>query len=190
MHILGISGSPRRGGNTEILLDEALNGAREADSETEKIVLSELRYLSCFACGACEKTGNCIQNDDMQVMYEKIDAADAMIFASPIYFYSISGWAKGAIDRAQALWSRKHILKDPRYEVKKKAYFIGVGATKGQHLFDGSKLIMKYFYEATGFEAAGELLIKGVDQKGDILNCPDYLQEAYKLGQAAAQHKY
>ncbi|AHF10468.1 flavodoxin family protein [Dehalobacter restrictus] len=187
MKVLGISGSPRKGGNTETLLDEALAGAHEAGAETEKIILSTCRYQSCLSCGACEKAGICIQKDDMQGIYGKIALADVMIFASPMYFYTVSGWAKSAIDRSQALWSRKYILKEPSFAVNKKAYFIGVGATKGERLFEGAKLVMKYFYDATGYEAAGELLIKSIDKKGDIRNYPEYLKAARSLGEKAAE---
>lgn len=187
MKVIGISGSPRRDGNTETLLEKALAGAREVGAETEKIVLSTCRYQSCLSCGACEKTGICVQKDDMQVVYEKIASADVMIFASPMYFYAVSGWAKSAIDRSQAFWSRKYILKEPSFAVNKKAYFIGVGATKGERLFESTKLVMKYFYDATGYEAAGELLIKNIDKKGDIQNYPEYLEAARSLGKKAAE---
>jgi len=103
--------------------------------------------------------------DDMQELYEKIADSDAMIFASPIYFYGVSAWRKSAIDRCQALWARKYILKAPRFTAGKKGYFICVGATKGERLFEGAKLTMKYCFDAAGYEPAGELLVKGVDAR-------------------------
>lgn len=187
MLILGVAGSPRRSGNSEILLDEALKGACEAGAQTEKIVLCTLRYSPCISCGRCEETGDCILEDDMQGLYELIGRADAMIFASPIYFYSVSAWAKGAIDRSQALWSRKYVLKDPRYNAGKKGYFIGVGATKGARLFDGVLLTMKYYFDAAGFTPAGELLVRGVDGKGEINKYAEHLEAARKLGAGAVK---
>lgn len=186
MLVLGVAGSPRRGGNSETLLDEALAGAGEAGAVTEKIVLAKLRFSPCVACGACEKTGDCVLVDDMQDVYEKIGAADALVFASPIYFYSVSAWAKAAIDRAQALWSRKYVLKDPRFTADKKGYFIGVGATKGARLFDGTLLTMKYFFDAAGLAPAGALLVRGMDEKGVIREHPEFLERARALGAAAA----
>lgn len=186
MLVLGVSGSPRRGGNTEILLDEALAAARAAGAETKKIVLPALKYSSCMACGACESTGICIQKDDMQGIYEMIGAADAMIFSSPIYFYAVSGWAKSAIDRAQALWARKYRLKDPRYTGEKKGYCIFVGATRGARLFDGARMTMKYFYDAAGFVPSGDVAVNGIDEKGDIRQYPEYMEAARRLGAAAA----
>lgn len=186
MLVLGVSGSPRRGGNTEILLDEALTAARAAGSETQKIVLPVLKYASCMACGACESTGICIQKDDMQEIYEMIGAADAMIFSSPIYFYAVSGWSKCAIDRAQALWARKYRLKDPRYTGEKKGYCIFVGATRGARLFDGARLTMKYFYDAAGFVPSGDVAVNGIDEKGDIRQRSEHMEAARRLGAAAA----
>lgn len=186
MLILGVAGSPRRNGNTEILLDEALKGAREAGAETEKIVLSQLTYSACRACDKCAKTGICILKDDMQGVYDQIAAADAMIFASPNYFYNVSAWAKAAIDRSQALWARKHKLKDPDFRKDKKGFFISVAATKGVRLFKGSMWTMQYFFDASGYKLAGRLLVRAVDGKGEILKEPKYIEAAYKLGQSAA----
>ncbi|MDW7652445.1 MAG: flavodoxin family protein, partial [Bacillota bacterium] len=155
---------------------------KEAGADVEKVVLSGLAFSPCIACGSCEKTGDCVLQDDMQELYEKIGACDAMVFASPIFFYSVSAWAKAAIDRAQALWSRKYVLKDKRYTADKPGYFIGVGATKGGKLFDGALLTMKYYFDAAGFHPAGELLVRGVDKKGAIRETPQHLAGARKLG--------
>jgi multimeric flavodoxin WrbA len=163
-------------------LDAALEGARVAGAEVEKVVLSNLEITPCIACGCCEKTGNCILEDDMQELYERIGACDALIFASPIFFYSVSGWAKAAIDRAQAMWSRKYVMKDERYTADKPGYFIGVGATKGSKLFDGALLSMKYYFDAAGFTPSGNLLVRGVDEKGAIMEHPEHLEAARALG--------
>ncbi|MCW3491307.1 flavodoxin family protein [Dethiobacter alkaliphilus] len=187
MLVLGFAGSPRRGGNSETLLDEALAGAKEAGADVEKVVLSELDFTPCISCGACEESGDCVFDDDMQALYDKIGAADALIFASPIYFYAVSAWAKGAIDRGQALWARKYVLKDERYTAKKNGYFIGVGATKGAKLFDGAELTVKYYYDAAGFELAESLLVRGMDEKGVVKDSPEYLHQARALGAQAAK---
>jgi multimeric flavodoxin WrbA len=186
MLVLGIAGSPRRGGNTEILLDQALVGAASAGAKVEKVVLSDLDYNPCIACGGCDRTGQCVLDDGMQQLYDKIGEADALIFASPIYFYAVSAWAKGAIDRSQALWARRYVLKDKRYTADKKGYFIAVGATKGKKLFDGALMTMKYFFDAAGFTPAGELLVRGVDEKGAINHHGKDLEAAYAMGMSAA----
>ncbi len=183
MLVLGFAGSPRRGGNSEALLDETLAGASEAGAVTEKVFLSNKSILPCISCGKCEQLGICVINDDMQDIYKKIIDCDVMVFASPIYFYSVSAFAKAVIDRSQALWSRRYILKDPLISsAGKKGVFIGVGATKGSKLFEGTLLTMKYFFDACGFYPADELLVRGVDQKGEIENHPEILAAARQLG--------
>lgn len=186
MLVLGIAGSPRRDGNSEILLDEALAAAAAQGVMVEKVVLSALKFLPCISCGACDNTGVCTLDDEMQPLYEKIGAAQAMIFASPMYFYTVSAWAKSAIDRAQALWSRKYVLKDPRYTAAKAGYFIGVGATRGGKLFDGALLTMKYYFDAAGYREAGNLLVRGMDEKGAVKAFAETIEAARQLGEKAA----
>lgn len=187
--MLGLAGSPRRGGNSEALLDALLAGARAAGAATEKVALPELCFSPCIACGSCEKTGECILQDDMQGLYGKIMACDALVLASPIYFYSVSAFAKAAIDRAQALWSRRYVLKDPRMGGQRKGVFVAVGATRGEKLFDGAKLTVKYFFDAAGFYPAAELLARGLDEKGAVHGRPELLGKAGELGKALAGGK-
>ena len=93
---------------------------------------------------------------------------------------------KALIDRCQALWVRKNVLKTLP-DSNKKGAFIGVGATKGKQLFDGSILVIKYFFQSFGAEYADELLVRGVDKKGEIKEHPDLLKEAFALGERLAQ---
>ena len=109
--VLGISGSPRRHGNTETLLDSFLDGARAAGASVEKVVLREINYSPCRGCNACHKTGECVVKDDAPGLYDRILAADCVAVASPIYSMGITAQLKGFIDRAQYLWARKFILK-------------------------------------------------------------------------------
>ena len=182
MKVLGIMGSPRIKGNTDLLLDEALKGAQSQGAEVEKIIVDQAqdrrpagKYITCL------KDGNCPLHDDMDALYDKILAADAVIIASPIFFYTVSAQLMPLISRCQALWSRKYVLKNLNIPVKKGA-FIAVGATRGAKLFDGPKLTIKYFFQAINAEYKEELLIRGVDKKGEIKDHPDYLAAAYELG--------
>jgi len=178
-------GSPRIKGNTDLLLDEALKGAQSQGAEVEKIIVDQLKITPCKEYYACEKTGNCVINDDMEAIYPKLVEADAVIAASPMFFYAVSAQIKALIDRSQALWARKYILKNLDIPVKKGA-FIAVGATKGEKLFDGPVLTIKYFFEAINAEYTEELLIRGVDKRGEIKEHPDKLTEAYELGKRLA----
>jgi multimeric flavodoxin WrbA len=184
MKVLGIMGSPRRQGNTEILLDKALEGAREAGAEVEKVLVSSLNISPCLEIYACLKDGNCSIKDDMQLLYKKLLEADCIIFASPIFFYGITSQAKAVIDRCQALWARRRVLgmgKEDKRE--RRGVFISVGATRGAKLFDGAVLTVKYFFDAIGVKYSGDLLVRGIDDKAQINERPTALDDAFRLGQ-------
>lgn len=181
MKVLGIMGSPRIKGNSDLLLDEALKGAQSQRAETEKVLVDKLNLTACREYYACLKDGKCVIKDDMDAIYRKLLEADIIIAASPIFFYTVSAQIMLLISRCQALWARKYVLKDLDIPVKKGA-FIAVGATKGKKLFDGPKLTMHYFFEAINAEYTEELLVRGVDKKGEIKDHPDILAAAYELG--------
>ena len=184
MKVLGIMGSPRRQSNTEILLDKALEGAREAGAEVEKVLVSKLKISPCLEIYACRKDGNCAIKDDMQLLYEKLLEADHIIFASPIFFYGITSQAKAIIDRCQALWVRRHVLGMGKEDKRvRRGVFISVGATRGKKLFDGAVLTVKYFFDAIGVKYSGDLLVRGIDNKGQIEEHPAALEDAFRLGQ-------
>src|SRR4030042_4496187 len=190
MKVLGIMGSPRRQSNTEILLDKALEGAREAGAEVAKVLVSKLKSAPCLEIYACRKDGNCAIKDDMQSLYKKLLEADHVILASPMFFYGVTSQAKAVIDRCQALWVRKHVLgmgKEDKRE--RRGMFISVGATRGAKLFDGAVLTVKYFFDAIGVKYSGDLLVRGIDNKGQIREHPAALEDAFRLGQQLVRGK-
>jgi len=191
MKVLGIFGSPRRGGNTEILLEEALKGAEKEGAKVERLYLSDFTVTPCKECHGCDDTGNCIILDEMEKVYPKLLEADVVILASPIFFYGVTASAKALIDRSQALWARKYLLKDPslgKEGKKRKGFFISLGATKGQKIFEGAILTVKYFFDVFNAEYVGELLFRGVEAKGDILRHPEALQQAFEAGRRLVQN--
>ena len=103
MKILGVVGSPRKGGNTEIMMREALREAHEAGCETEMFCMSEKQVAPCDACGGCVETGSCVVQDDMQELYSMLDRADGIIIGTPVYFGSVSAQAKAIMDRMFSL---------------------------------------------------------------------------------------
>jgi multimeric flavodoxin WrbA len=189
LKVLGIMGSPRIKGNTDLLLEEALKGAKSQGAEVEKIVVDKLKIAPCKEYLGCFKDGNCVIRDDMDDIYPKLLGADVVIIASPMFFYGVSSQAKALIDRCQALWARKHILKQSLPNSGRKGAFIAVGATKGKRLFEGAILTVKYFFEAIGVEYADELLIRGVDARGEIKEHPIALSDAFELGKRVIQAK-
>jgi len=183
MRVLAILGSPRRGGNTEILLDEAIRGAHEHGGACEKAVLRDLKIRPCLEIYQCAKAGICAIQDDMQPLFGKITEAERLIIASPIFFYSVSAVTKAMIDRCQSLWVKKYVLKLPISPLNdRRGAFISVAATRGKKLFDGVRLTMRYFFDAIDVVYSDELLIRGVDEKGAIRERPEALAEAYALG--------
>ncbi len=186
MKVLAIYGSPRKDGNTSRLLQELVKGVKERGADTTEIAVCDLTIQPCVADYSCGKTGKCFIKDDMENIYHHFIEHDCIVIAAPIFFYNVNAQTKTLIDRSQALWARKYILKQPLTTdgKKKKGIFISVGATKGSKLFDGTLLTMKYFFDAVGAEFSKSLLYKNIDAAGDILKHPTALQEAYELGQS------
>jgi multimeric flavodoxin WrbA len=176
-----------------MLLDQALKAASEADAEVGAIRCCDLEISGCTECGGCENTGECIVDDDMQKVYPILMQADAIIMASPIFFYGITSQAKALIDRCQAMWCRRLLEKTEgreKTEPKGSGYLICVGATKGENLFDGSELVAKYFYDALHLMYRGGLFVRSVEGRGDIKEHPQYLKRAYQLGKdAVVKHR-
>ena len=174
MNILILSGSPRKGGNTELLVDAFAKGAME-HHQVEIVSVRDYKVNPCMGCNACFKTnGICAQKDDMSVIYEKMSQADMLVIASPVYFYGISAQLKAIIDRCH------NPIRDT-FHIKQMALLL-VGAASLPELFDSIlaeyNLCLKFFV----MKDAGKVLVRGVKDKGDI-NQTDALNEAYTLGQ-------
>ncbi len=183
--VLGIFGSPRKGGNTERLLEEALKGAEKEGADVERLHIVRFHITPCTECLQCLEKGECVIQDDMQKIYPKLLESDIIILASPIFFYGVTAWAKALVDRTQALWARKYVLKDPslgKEGKRRKGFLISVGGTKGQKVFDGAILTAKYFFDVLNADYAGELVFRNMDAQGDILKQPDALREAFESG--------
>jgi multimeric flavodoxin WrbA len=185
MKVLGISGSPRHNGNTELLLAEVLKGATEKGAEVQTIIARNLKFTTCTHCDSCLKTGKCRFQDDMQAVYDQLEQADVIILASPVQFMGITAQAKALIDRCQCFWSRKYVLKTPPLnpEKKRKGFFISVCGTRIKNMFEPSVAIVKTWFHVLNVSYAGELLVFGIDEKGAILAHPDVIKQAYEWGQ-------
>lgn len=187
MHILAIMGSPRIKGNTDLLVDEALKGAQSQGANTEKILVDKLKFAPCREYYGCLKDGNCVMRDDMDDIYPKLLESDGVILASPMFFYGLTAQVKALIDRSQALWARKYVLKQNPPSSTRQGVFIAVGATKGDKLFEGSILTVRYFFNTIGVKYVDELLVKGIDKRGEIKDHPTALKEAFDLGVRLAE---
>jgi len=188
VRVLGLAGSPRRGGNTDLLLAEVLKGAKSKGAEVKTIMLNDLKISPCQHCDACFEAGVCKIKDDMQMVYKELEKADRIVLASPVHFLGVSAQAKIMIDRCQALWARKYILKIPPLGDRRprKGLFIAVGGMKLANLFGPSLAIVKALFKVLDIEYAGDLLFPGVDEKGAIKKHPDALKQAFLAGQKLA----
>jgi len=183
--VVAIYGSPRRKGNTALLLQEAVRGARAAGAEVEEVVLRDLKMSPCLEIYECKNSGRCAIQDDFQKVYDSILTSQAVMLASPIFFYSVSAHTKILMDRCQSLWVKKHWLKGPpsgQGHSGRKGLFISVGATRGKKLFDGTLLTVRYYFEAIDCELWKSLLYRELDFEGDVLEHPEYFEEAHQAG--------
>jgi multimeric flavodoxin WrbA len=189
MKVLGICGSPRRGGNTELLLDRALEGATSAGAEVEKVILNELNFSPCQECGDCDETGECTTQDDMQALYQKLEEADGIILASPIFFGSLSAQTKMMIDRFQCWWAAKYLLKKPRAEKResRRGIFICVGGMKREDFFQAAVKLVKIWFTNINVVYEGDLFYPGIDEKGVILGHLTALKDAFAVGKDLAK---
>lgn len=195
MKALGLFGSPRRNGNTDWLLEEFLKGATSVDAKVERIYISDLEITPCDAALRCRNTGMCGRADDMQEVYPELLSADIIALAAPIFFYHLPAQTKALIDRCQALWIKKYILKIPPpyrtgHGTPRQGFFISVGGTKGTKLFEGAILTVKYFFDIIGVTYAGELLFRKIDTKGAIRKHRTALTEAFNWGRDLVTKKH
>lgn len=171
MFILGLQGSPRKGGNTDSLLAAFMEKAQQAGAAIKTIQVAKAGIVPCIGCGHCESHGTCVFADDPMSteIYGLLRAADMVVAASPVFFYGVSSQLKSLIDRSQTLWSRKYVykLRDP-LAATRKGVLLSVGASKGRQLFDGVQLTAKYFFDAINADFCHALTYRGIEAKGAI----------------------
>ena len=173
-NIVILVGSMRKNGNTARLAQSFAEGA-EKNNNVEIISVADYVVNPCIGCNSCftRKGNKCFQNDDMVQIYEKLQNADIVVIASPVYFYGISAQLKAIVDRL-------HTPMRNTFHIKKLGLLL-VGAAELPNLFD--PVIMQYQMVLDFFklESIGTVLVRGVKDIGDIENNPA-LKEAYELG--------
>jgi len=188
MNIIAFCGSPRKNGNTELLLNETVKGIEDAGSTVQIFYLNVMNIQACQDCGGCNETGKCIFEDDMDVIYDAIRKADRIILASPIFFFALSAQAKLMIDRCQNFWCEKYLLKKPVEAGKfgRKGLLLLVGGMKKDIGVTSSEACAKAFFRTISVPEHDTLFYLKVDQKGDILQHPTALKDAYEAGKKLA----
>ena len=183
MKVLGILGSPRVRGNSDILLDQALTGAKETGAEVEKIVLVKKKISGCLDCGQCNKVGGCVVKDDMQLIYKKILEADAIIHSVPVYFWTMTSQMKAYLDRWCAFFDENWELhKVYVSEMKrKKIGLITVCGDPNPSTSDPIVHTFKNTCEFTGLDLFG-VVKASASKKGEVGGNKKAMKEAFNLG--------
>lgn len=176
--VLVISTSPRMGGNSERLADEFIRGAAEAGHEVKKICLYDKKIEFCKGCLTCQHTEECIIHDDAADIVERLRQAEVLVFATPIYFYEMSGQMKTLLDRTNPLFPGEYAFRD--------IYLLASSADGEEISMDGAVKGLEGWiscFELT--RLAGVVRGIGADKKGEIEKNPEILGTAYKLGRNA-----
>jgi multimeric flavodoxin WrbA len=181
-HVVALNGSPRKRGNTELLIDSALAGAREAGATVETFRLNDLDFRPCQNCGYCETKGVCVLKDDMAAVYKALDEASRFILASPVYFATVSAQAKAMMDRCQPLWARKYLLKQPHANAGRKGIMLSVGGFPHRGFWACTEKAAKTWFTVMDIKYLGGLFYESVDERGAVEKHPTAMQEAFDAG--------
>ncbi|MEK6690845.1 MAG: flavodoxin family protein [Nitrospirota bacterium] len=184
MKTVAFLGSPRKNGNTELLLKEAIRSIQDAGLDVQTFNLNLMKIKPCLDCDACRDTGICTVKDDMEKIYTAIREAQRFILASPIFFFSLSAQSKIMIDRCQSFWCEKYLLKRPIVNGKygRKGLLLLVGGMKKEVGFECAGVSAKAFFRTISVPEHKTLSFMGIDAKGEILNHPTALRDAYEAG--------
>lgn len=177
--VLVISTSPRKGGNSDVLADEFARGAKDAGNEVQKINLCDKTIGFCKGCLACQKTGRCVIHDDADDIAQKMRDVDVIAFATPIYYYELSGQMKTMLDRANPLFASKYAFRD--------IYFIAACADEDEKAMDRAINGLGGWVEC--FDKAriiGVVKGLGANEKGDIRRLPEPMKNAYEMGKSVS----
>ena len=183
MKIVVFRGSPRREGNTDILLSETLR-AVSGGNEIILFTLNDMNIRPCQNCGGCDETGGCVLTDDMDNVYSAIREADRIIVASPIFFFGLSAQTKIMVDRCQAFWCEKYLLKKtvPSGPYGRKGLLLLVGGMKKDTGIQCAGATATAFFRTISVQEHATLSYLSTDRKGAILDNPKALKDAYEAG--------
>jgi multimeric flavodoxin WrbA len=176
VRVLGVIGSPRKGGNTELLVNEVLKAAASAGAKTETMFLSDYNLAPCDDCQACFKTKNCVITDDWKELFRRVAEADALVLGSPVYFGGVTAQVKTFIDRIGYL----NIARGRKSFMNK----IGASAVVGRRtgMLNTSLEILTFLTSARMIVPNGGRLVAVGREKGDVLKDTEGVQNAKELG--------
>jgi len=176
--VLAVAASARRGGNSDAVLEAALDVLRDRGAAVQTIIPCELSISPCRSCNGCWDTGVCVQHDAMDDLYVRFSEADHVVVASPLYFTSLPGHFKVLIDRFQCFWVRTYRLGEPP-QPRRTGVFLCVGAMDRERYYTGALTIVKTWMAALNMGCGVSRFYPGVDAKSDLVeNHPEYLEDA------------
>lgn len=180
--MLVLLASPHAGGVTDILGAAA---ARGAGNDCTVISLRDYSIAPCCGCGHCQRTGVCIHNDDAKDVFTLIRRSRMLLIAAPVYFYALPAPFKALIDRSQVFWAQP----EQEWALSRAAGVImAAGRPRGEQLFTGSLLTLKWFLKPFAYHVAHTVLLRSLDSPEDLREQPEYETQARVLGQTLAQH--
>lgn len=187
MKILGIVGSPRKNGNTDILVETALLAAKNDDIEVEKIYLSDYAFKGCIGCEGCRETFKCVIKDEMDKIYEKLDESDAIILGSPTYFYNVTSLTKAFIDRLyvyetfdeedRSVWLSINEAIGMKYAIT-----IATCEQESEEDLGYTSVVMEKSLQSVGYRVVSSIKALHVFKKGEVKNHKDILDECENSG--------
>ncbi len=173
-NVLVISTSPRTGSNSELLANEFARGAKDAGGEVEIISLKDKDIKFCRGCFACQKTKRCVIRDDADLIEQKMEKADVLVFATPIYYYEMSGQMKTMLDRGNPLFTSDYAFRD--------VYFIATAAEDEEYVWQRAKSGLEGWIECfPKARLAGCVFCGGVTEAKEVLG-NTAMDKAYEMG--------
>lgn len=176
--VLGIMGSPRINGNTHILVNKILEGAKDKGAYTDIVLLKDMDIKECDGCYTCWKGRDCSKKDDMNNIYPEIINSDVIIFGTPVYWYGPTALMKVFIDRFVYF-----NCEENRAKIRNKLTAIAVPFE--EESFETARLLVEFFEKSFKYlelNLVKKIIVPGVSAKGEIQNKKDFLEEAYKCG--------
>jgi len=181
--VLAITSSPRHPSNSETMLDYALEGCHERDAAIEKIRLTDFMVRPCIGCNGCHKTARCVLPDDYQMLHDKLQNTDHLIFAMPVYFGSMCAQLKCLIDRGQTFWADKYILKKKSIQAThRKALLLITSDHDNGAYVKNIEEIFKYYFLSLNIKDHQTIYQSHLENKQDILNYPSTLDRCKIAG--------
>ncbi|MBU4556840.1 MAG: flavodoxin family protein [Actinobacteria bacterium] len=186
IRVLCVAGSPRRTGNSTAMLDACIGGIEGAGGVADRLALAEFHVHPCSGCGQCSSMGQCVVNDDMHDIYPRIDAADAIVIASPVYFAGVPATLKAFYDRCQPYWARRYILKVPPREPRRPGALMIVRGGGDPYGSECAVTTTRSVFAVLETELGALLDIEGPDLPGEISGHQGALMDAEELGRRIA----